>query len=114
MYIKYQGKDYGCTCRPRANEITYSRLPEDFPVPVSGEITLCAEDGFVMRTDTVEDYLRQTFSGGTLVLTNEPEPEPAPEPEEPEYPDGYDDYDKPVTWGELADAYTEGVNSIDE
>lgn len=69
MYIKYNGVDYPCFCRPSATMV-YLGLPKDFPVPVSGEIVLCADDGFVMRTDTVEDYLRQTFVDDTLVLTN--------------------------------------------
>lgn len=69
MYIKYKEVEYPCTCRPSA-DMVYRGLSDDFPVPVSGEIQLCADDGFVMRTDTVEDYLRQTFENGTLTLTN--------------------------------------------
>jgi hypothetical protein len=66
--------------------MVYRGLPEDFPAPVSGEIVLCADDGFVMRTDKVEDYLRQTFEGGVLTLTNAPEPVPV-EPVEPTDPE---------------------------
>lgn len=55
----------------------YSRLPEDFPAPVSGEIKLYADDGFLLRTDNTSDYLRQTFANGVLTLTNVPEPESA-------------------------------------
>ena len=58
----------------------YRELPDDFPAPVSGEIILCADDGFVLRTDNADEYLRQTFENGVLMLTNEPEPV---EPEEP-------------------------------
>ena len=82
MYILYNDVKYPCKCKP-ASTMRYSGLPEDFPAPVSGEIALCADDGFVLRTDKVEDYLRQTFEGGVLTLTNIPEPEPQPEPEEP-------------------------------
>ena len=77
MYIKYNSQDFPCKCRPGA-AMVYRGLPDDFPAPVSGEIVLCADDGFVLRTDTAEDYLRQTFADGVLVLTN------APEAEEPE------------------------------
>jgi hypothetical protein len=49
-------------------------LSEDFPAPVSGDIVLCANDGFVMRIDKAEDYLRQTFENGVLILTHLPEP----------------------------------------
>ena len=73
MYIAYNGTNYPCKCRP-STTMVYSGLPDDFPAPVSGKIALCADDGFVMRADKVEDYLRQTFDGGVLTLTNEPEP----------------------------------------
>lgn len=79
MYIAYKGAKYSCQCRPSAT-MAYRGLPDDFPAPVSGEITLCADDGFVMRTDKVKDYLRQTFVGGVLTLTNAPEPVERDEP----------------------------------
>lgn len=73
MYIEYNNKKYHCTCRPSKTMI-YKGLPDDFPAPVYGKIVLCADDGFVMRTDYGYDYLRQTFERGVLMLTNEPEP----------------------------------------
>ena len=82
MYIIYKSINYPCTCRPAATMV-YKGLPNDFPVPVEGEIVLCADDGFVMRIDNIADYLRQTFEDGVLTLTNVPEPV---EPEEPDYP----------------------------
>lgn len=102
MYLTYNNKNYPCTCRPGA-AMVYRGLPEDFPAPVTGELTLCANDGFVMRTDRAEDWLRQTFEGGVLTLTNLPEPvEPAPEPEPVE----------PDAWAEMAAAIQEGVNAV--
>lgn len=83
MYINYNNMKYPCTCRP-ASTMVYSGLSNDFPAPVNGEIVLCADDGFVLRTDNSADYLRQTFEDGVLTLTNAPEPkpvEPKPEPE---------------------------------
>lgn len=99
MYIKYNDTKYPCKSLMRSKgTVAYSGLPEDFPAPVSGDITLCADDGFEMRKDTAEDYLRQTFSGGVLTLTNTPEPEPMPD--EPDTPD-----DEPTTdWDEIAAA----------
>ena len=79
MYIKYNGTDYPCKCRP-SKTMTYRGLPDDFPAPVSGEIILCADDGFVLRKDNADEYLRQTFENGVLMLTN------TPEPVEPEVP----------------------------
>ena len=116
MYITYVNNKYPCECDIYTDSIEYSDLPKDFPAPVSGEIVLQADDGFVMRTDKAEDYLRQTFEDGTLILTNipepEPEPEPPPEPEEPVVPPTPDN--NVVTWDALAEAYEEGVNSIDQ
>jgi hypothetical protein len=82
MYITYKETRYPCKCNV-GSSITYRDLPADFPHPVSGAIRLYANDGFHLRTDVAEDYLRQTFNDGTLVLTNDPEPV-APEPVEPE------------------------------
>lgn len=72
MYIKYDNTKYTCRCRLGA-AIKYIGLPEDFPYPANGIISLCADDGFVLRTDNTDNYERQLFSDGTLVLTNEPE-----------------------------------------
>lgn len=83
MYIRYNEKNYPCGCNVNLNTIQYMGLPEDFPAPVSGDIVLCANDEFVMRTDKVEDYLRQTFDNGVLTLTNLPEPVEPDEPIEP-------------------------------
>lgn len=85
MYIKYKETDYPCKCNIGTQSIAYIGLPEDFPEVVEGEITLCANDGFVMRVDDTVEYLRQTFENGTLTLTNIPEVEPV-EPIEPTEP----------------------------
>ena len=74
MYIIYNTIKYPCKCRP-SKTMVYRGLPDDFPVPDEGEIALYADDGFIMRTDKVSDYLRQTFENGVLTLTNTPEPE---------------------------------------
>lgn len=103
MYISYKDKQYPCECRPSATMI-YRGLPEDFPAPVESDVTLCDDDGFVMRVDNPADYLRQTFENGVLTLTNTPEPDPVePEPiPEPEL----------SVWEELDKAYQEGVESV--
>lgn len=74
MYIKYNNIKYPCQCNP-SKIMHYRGLPDDFPTPVGGEIILCADDGFILRIDKVEDYLRQSFENGVLTLTNLPEPE---------------------------------------
>lgn len=85
MYIKHNGENYPCKCKI-GTDIRYVGLPEDFPAPAAGTITMYADDGFLMREDNTEDYLRQTFENGVLTLTNTPEPEPA-DPEEPVDPE---------------------------
>lgn len=81
MHIDCNSTKYPCTCKPSATMV-YRGLPDDFPAPVEGEIKLCSDDGFVMRTDNTADYLRQIFENGTLTLTNVPEPV---EEEKPDY-----------------------------
>lgn len=76
MYLSYHGTQYPCACSP-STKMVYTGLPDDFPVPVSGIITLCADDGFVLREDDPVDYLRQDFRDGVLILTDEPEPAPS-------------------------------------
>lgn len=82
MYINYKETHYPCKCRP-GSTMVYRGLPDDFPAPIDDVVTLCRDDGFVMREDNPSDYLRQTFESGVLTLTNTPEPEPVTEPEEP-------------------------------
>lgn len=109
MYITYKGNNYPCTSLKRGGGgVIYRGLPEDFPAPIEGMMVLYADDGFHMRTEKADDWLRQTFVGGVLTFTNTPEPAPEPDPEPESDDDGL------VTWGELAKAYKEGVNSIDE
>lgn len=107
MYIKYDNKDYSCKCSINNNSITYRGLSEDFPLEVDGEITLYADNGFELRKDNTNDYLRQTFLEGTLTLTNLPEPEPETEFESEPKPTA-----EGVTWEAMADAIMEGVNEV--
>ena len=73
MYLDYGKKQYPCGSRIGA-DMVYTGLPEKFPAPVDGPVRLCRDDGFVLREDDPAGYLRQTFAGGVLTLTNMPEP----------------------------------------
>ena len=84
MYIIYENQHYPCKCVWNEESITYRGLPENFPDSVSGDIILCANDGFELRADNTQNYSRQIFSNGILTLTNIPEPEAVPESPEPE------------------------------
>ena len=71
MYIKYKDKKYSCkNCSITKNSIIYRGIEESFQTPIEGEICLYSDNDFVMRTDKVSDYLRQTFANGILTLTN--------------------------------------------
>ena len=111
MYIIYNETKYPCRCKPAPVAINYFDLPEDFPAPVSGTIPLYADDGFLLREDSADAYLRQTFANGHLQLTNVPEPEPAPEPE-PDPDPVPDPETEPAIWDELDAAYQKGVDSV--
>lgn len=81
MYLLISNNQYPVD-RRRVNSqsVIYSGL-ESEPTDISGTIQMFRDDGFLMSEDTVQDYLRYTYSGGILTLTNIPEPEPQPEPE---------------------------------
>jgi hypothetical protein len=78
MYIQYKNQNYECKCTIRKDSIIYKNLPTNFPTVISGQIALYANNGFELRKDNVEDYLRYTNTNGTLTLTNLPEPEVIP------------------------------------
>ena len=93
MYIQINNQTYTLTRRRVTSQsVTYSGLTEE-PTDLSGTITMCRDDEFVMSEDNVGDYLRNTWTAptydedgemlsyGILTLTNVPEPEPQPEPE---------------------------------
>ncbi len=112
MYITYKEQNYPCLRFKKVGGggVSYRGLPADFPAPVDGEMVLYRDDGFKLRTERAENWLRQTFRGGILVFTNTPEPEPDTDEGE----DNVANEDDPVvTWDELAKAYQEGVNNID-
>ena len=81
MYIDINNTHYPCTCDAR--RIWPARFTGDVPSAVSGVITLCADDGFVLREDDCADWLRVVLDGNSLTLTNEPEPEPTQTEPEP-------------------------------
>ena len=103
MYITVNGTDYTCKSLKVAKQTkVYSGLPEDFSLPISGEISLKSNDGNVMRTDVSEDYMYHRFNNGILTLTNIPETEPIePTPIREE-----------ATTDEMAIAILEGVNEV--
>ena len=89
MYISIGGVQRQCGM-PSFSEQTL--IWPDVPgidAPVEDCVITCRDDGFIMREDFPETWLRQTYENDTLVFTNLPEPEPydpgenPPEPPEP-------------------------------
>ena len=50
MYIAYNGEKYPCECQP-GETMVYTGLPEDFPSPIEGEITLCENGAAVIEIE---------------------------------------------------------------
>lgn len=81
MYIKTAKKTYQCRdYSPGTDTVTFT-LTDAAPEALGATVELCTDDGFVMATHAVADWLRWEVQGNTLVLTNLPVPEPIPEPE---------------------------------
>lgn len=80
MYLLINNEHYPVKRRRvTADSVIYSGVttkPE-----VTGVIQMYSNEDFLFSEDNVSDYLRYTYEGNTLTLTNLPEPEPQPEPE---------------------------------
>lgn len=81
MHIKTGMDTYPCLgYHPEVDTVSF--ILGDSALVAPGEtVELCTDDGFIMATHTVADWLRWEMQGSTLVLTNLPVPEPTPEPE---------------------------------
>ena len=86
MYIQINGTQHPCANyrdAPGTRAVFYG--VEGLTLPISGEVSLHADDGFEMVRQNTDSYARQTYENGVLTLTNEPEPEAeTPEDEEPQ------------------------------
>ena len=54
------------------------------PESISGPIKMFRDDGFLMSEDNADDYVRKSYTGTLLQISNDPEP---PEPHEPQISD---------------------------
>ena len=72
------------------------------PNTVSGTIQMYENNGFLISEDNADNFLRSTYSGTLLTLTNVPEPKPV----EPVY------VEPEVTTEQMAEAIMEGVNEV--
>ena len=85
MYLTIDTTRYAVLSASLDGDIRYT--VDKPPSAVSGTVTLCADDGMVIRTDNTADYLHPRVKDGVIILSNTPEPEPVPvTPPEPVTP----------------------------
>lgn len=86
MYIRTKEERYPCQSYRAGADASIFVLKKDTPEELGDTVELWAEDGFLMASQRVADWLRWEVSGNFLILTDapklpiEPEPEPDPEP----------------------------------
>lgn len=81
MYLLINNTQYPVSRRRKTTDsVIFTGVTQE-PADVSGVIHMYSDEGFLLSEDNVSDYLRHTYVGTTLTLTNIPEPEPHPEPE---------------------------------
>lgn len=78
MQIKTGANTYPCRDYRPGEDTVIFYLEEAVPEELDATVELCSDDGFVMLTQAVADWLRWEVRGTALVLTNLPVPEPEP------------------------------------
>lgn len=110
MKIIHNGNEYGCFDFQCSASTAFLHFVEKPAEEISGELVLCADNGFVLQTINTVDFLRSYWTNNIFVLTNIPEPEYVePDPDEPVEPE---EPTEDVTWDSMAEAITEGVNDV--
>lgn len=78
MYLMINGNRHTVSRRVvKSNEIRYLTVTPE-PETVSGNIQMFDNNGFMISEDNADNFLRSTYAGTLLILTNIPEPVPAP------------------------------------
>ena len=73
MYLTINGTNYTVSKRVVSSDnIKYLGVNPE-PPSVSGTINMYRDDGFLLSSDTVDNFERILFSGTMLQLTNKPE-----------------------------------------
>ena len=75
MYMKTGANTYQCRDYRPGEDTAIFYLEATVPEELGETVELCSDDGFVMLTQTVADWLRWEVRGTALVLTNLPVPE---------------------------------------
>ena len=102
MYLMINGNRHTVSRRvANPNEVRYLTVTPE-PEQVAGKIQMYDNNGFMISEDDADQFLRSTYSGTLLILTNIPEPIPV----EPSY------VEPEVTTDDMANAIVEGVNEV--
>lgn len=80
MYIKTNDTSCPCVGYAQREGLAVFRLGGEAPETLGETVELYQDNGFLLATQTVADYLRWELSGGTLLLTDTPAPGPGEEP----------------------------------
>lgn len=80
MYLLINNNQYPVSRRRKTSDsVIFSGVTQE-PTDLSGMIQMYSSSDFLLSEDRVSDYLRHTYAGNTLTLTNQPEPEPVDPP----------------------------------
>ena len=81
MFLSINGKIHSVSKRiVKGNTIKYLSVTPA-PESISGPIKMFRDDGFLMSEDNADDYVRKSYTGTLLQISNDPEPPEPPEPQ---------------------------------
>lgn len=101
MYLLINEKKHSVSRRLVSEDTIKYLSVEPKPESISGTIQMYTDEDFLLSEDNADGFERKDYVGTLLLLTNAPEPTPQPIPESPY-----------VTWNEMYNALSSGVNEI--
>ena len=101
MYLMINGNRHSVSRRIAKGDTIKFLTVEPKPETITGNIQMYENNGFLISEDNADNFLRSTYSGTLLVLTNVPEPKPVNHVVDPE-----------ATTDDMAMAIMEGVNEV--
>ena len=103
MYLMINGNRHTVSRRiANPDTVRYLNVTPE-PETVTGKVQMFENGGFLISEDNADGFVRFTYTGTTLTITNVPEPEIV----EPEHFG-----EEGVTWTSMANAIAEGVNEV--
>lgn len=101
MYLLINDKKYSVSRRLVSEDTIKYLSVEPNPGEIYGAIKMYTDEDFLLSEDNIDDYARILYVGTLLTITNQPETVYVTQPESPY-----------VTWVELQQAISSGVNEI--